>query len=178
VPACLQDFFSHITHDAHANARPYTAWSIGGAEVVFSKLHIGVIGLECMYYYSDTGGTMRKPKRMSVRLSVDSQTAIAVHRAKHHYLVTDSAAINDIIRRYEEQCNESYGSESHVSDNSTIRVFQNQLNELNNAVNKVTTLGIRNFAMNIEMASAMNPQLPQKAEERARILVHQFKEKG
>ena len=109
----------------------------------------------------------------TVRLSKDALRTVNMHRARHPNLGSMNDVINDILVRH---------AALEVAASTPEAGAWNEVIELageqQSSIEQITKVSLRNFALIIEIASSLDATLPQKGEQRARLLLKQMQDKG
>jgi hypothetical protein len=108
----------------------------------------------------------------TVRLSLDTLRIVNIHRAKHPNLGSMNDVINDIIVRHATLEEATSAPEASAWDD-----VLDLANEHQSSIEQITMVSLRNFALIIEIASSIDSTLPQKGEQRARLLLKQMQNK-
>lgn len=111
-------------------------------------------------------------KKTTIYLNIDTHIVVKMHRAEHPHLTSTSHAINDIIDRF----SRSKGIVKEGASPSLDPILS-MLTEQQSSIQQLTVLSLRNFALNIEIASETNPSLPSRGEQRAKGLLRQLQDK-
>ncbi|MFT6898094.1 MAG: hypothetical protein ACJA13_002514 [Paraglaciecola sp.] len=108
----------------------------------------------------------------TVRLSLDALRIVNIHRAKHPDLGSMNDVINDIIVRHS-----TLEEATSAPEASAWHDVIDLANEHQSSIEQITMVSLRNFALIIEIASSIDSALPQKGEQRARLLLKQMQNK-
>lgn len=115
---------------------------------------------------------MKTSKRLTVGLEEDTEKIVNIHLAKHPKLNSLNYAINDIIRRY------SQNSEQTTAPQQTDNLqLQQQLDQLLYKTSHVLSVSLLNYGMNIEISHFYDKSITHRGKERGRILLNELEEK-
>jgi hypothetical protein len=143
---------------------------IGERRLLFCKIIFLVVLFVLLYRYMVDFMPLKKT---TIRLTPDADRVIKMHIAQASHVVGTSHAVNDIIERFG-QLSEKVGG----IDNKLLEVLLTLSKEQQSAIQQLTHVSLRNFALNIEIATSTDPNLASKGEARARQLLKQMQEKS
>ncbi|PKG95995.1 hypothetical protein [Paraglaciecola sp. MB-3u-78] len=112
-------------------------------------------------------------KKTTIYLNLDTNIVVKMHRAEHPHLSSTSHAINDIIDQFSRSKGVLKGDASPSLD-----AILSMLAEQQSSIQQLTVLSLRNFGLNIEIASETNSTLPSRGEQRAKGLLRQLQDKN